>query len=286
MCQHNVSIIIVTFNAEKTLYNALNRITAQTYPYKEIVIVDGGSSDETVSIIKQFDTEIITWISEPDQGIYDAMNKGIRLAKGKWLLFLGADDLLSEDILEEIFSKNSYDNIDVIYGKINLDNTTRTMGCVTDFNRMIVYNIPHQAIFYRKELLLRFSGYDIRYKILADYDLNLRIFERPEVLSTFIPKTITVFNSKGVSNRTIDTPFFTDKLSYFIREKKLSKNDTRLGKYYFFVGISLVLKKEKLKGLQYILHSIIYGERKFYYFMLAVNFLLTQIGFGRKFKYV
>lgn len=281
-----VSVIIVTFNANKTLQSAIESITEQRYPHKEIIVIDGGSRDGTVETISAFNNKISYRISEPDRGIYDAMNKGIKAATGEWLFFLGSDDRLSPGILESIFGTDTYSGIDFLYGKINLDGTTRTAGKETNFEEMIEYNIPHQAIFYNKSIFRKFGGYDLTYKILADYDLNLKIFETPEFNKKFLDKEFSIFNSRGVSNRTIDVAFFSNRLTYFINEVGLLKTDKRLGKYYFFVGVAEVLRKKYFKGAVNMMHPVLYGGRRFYYFMVGCNVLLTFIGIGRKFKYV
>src|SRR5689334_2190715 len=96
-----VSIIIPTYNSEVLLETALESILRQTYPYREIVIIDGGSTDRTVDVIKHYSRHVAYWVSEKDAGIYDAMNKGVEAATGDWLYFMGSDDQLYEaDTLE------------------------------------------------------------------------------------------------------------------------------------------------------------------------------------------
>lgn len=286
MVTEKVSIIIVTFNAEKTIRSAVQSVLDQSYINKELIIIDGASTDGTVGILKDYDRSITSWKSEPDSGIYDAMNKGIQLATGKWLLFLGADDQLCKEILNQIFLYPENTNTDLIYGLINTNNSGNFFGGESNFQKMIATNIPHQAIFYTKTLLIKFKGYDTRYKILADYDLNLKIFEQEGFQKKFINTPISIFCSSGTSNRTIDYLFFSDKLALFISESGLSKTDKRLAKYYFFIGVAKVLKREYASGFKNLLHPIFYGGRRFYYTILLGHFLLTMAGFGRKYKYV
>lgn len=286
MLPAKVSIIIVTFNANKTIQAAIESITSQVYPHKEIIVIDGGSKDGTINSLVALENKLSYWKSEPDNGIYDAMNKGIKISTGEWIFFLGADDLLSPGILEAIFSGGGHEDIDLLYGKINLDGSGKTLGKETDFGQLIDFNIPHQAIFYNKSIFKKLGVYDLKYKVLADYDLNLRIFETPGLRKKFIDKELSVFNSKGISNRLIDVAFFTDKLAYFIDHIGLSKTDKRLGKYYFFIGVAQLLKKQYFTGIRNMIHPVIFGGRRIYYFMVACNVILTFFGIGRKFKYI
>lgn len=114
-----VSIITVTYNAEPLLERTLQSVLAQRYADKEIVVVDGQSSDGTVAVIKRHAAAIQSWISEPDKGIYDAMNKGVRMATGDWILFMNAGDTFaSDDVLQCLFDAVDPAQADVIYGDV------------------------------------------------------------------------------------------------------------------------------------------------------------------------
>lgn len=110
-----ISVVTVSYNAVLTIEQTILSVINQTYPHIEYIIIDGGSTDGTVDIIKKYANRIAYWVSEPDKGIYDAMNKGIRTAKGEWINFMNAGDLFySKDTLEKVFSKSINDNIKVI----------------------------------------------------------------------------------------------------------------------------------------------------------------------------
>ena len=286
MAGEKISIIIVTFNAEKTIRQAVESVLNQEYKNFELIIIDGKSTDGTIKILKEYNNQVAYLVSEPDEGIYDAMNKGIAFASGKWLLFLGADDLLCENILQDVFSDLYPGSFELIYGKIEIEQSKKTLGAATDFQQLISCNIPHQAIFYSKPILAKLGGYDLHYKILADYDMNLKIFEDTGIQKKFIDKKIAIFSSGGISNRTIDYLFFSEKLAYFTSTHSLVKTDKRLAKYYFFTGVALILKREYLKGIKNIIHPVMYGGRRFYYFMLIGSFILSLAGIGKKYKYV
>jgi len=118
-----LSLITVCYNAEPLIAQTLQSAVDQTFQDFELVIIDGGSKDQTVSIAKKFQNHIGTLISEPDQGIYDAMNKGVKAAKGEWLYFLNAgDSFYNEQILADLFESQNYEGIDLIYCKVQTKN--------------------------------------------------------------------------------------------------------------------------------------------------------------------
>ncbi len=118
-----ITIITLSLNAEKHIRETIESITHQTYENIEYMIIDGGSTDSTMSIIKEYGSGISHWISEPDNGISDAMNKGIKLATGDFLLFIHADDyLISSDIIEQAVNEIEMSNHDIYHFKVLLDN--------------------------------------------------------------------------------------------------------------------------------------------------------------------
>lgn len=285
MAAHKISVIIPAFNCCTVLNKAIESVIRQDYPNIELIIIDGGSTDGTIDLLKKYDAHIDYWVSEPDNGVYHAMNKGIASATGTWFFFLGADDELSQGILSKIFNSLP-SNIDLVYGKVIIKEKGKQLGKQTDYEQLIVSNIPHQAIFYRKTIFEKFNGYDERYKVLADYDLNLKIFEDRSLRKVFVNDLVSLFSNNGISNRTIDYKFFSEKKDYFINHCQLDPTDKRLAKYYFYTGIVLLLKKNFRIGLVHIFRSIVFSQNRFYYFLLTTNFILGMIGIVRKYKYV
>jgi len=286
MAAGKISIIIPVLNSVTVLNEAIESVILQNYNNIELIIVDGGSTDGTVDLIKTFEAHIHFWISEPDKGIYDAMNKGIAAATGTWLLFLGADDKLCPGILSNIFNSSSFTDMDLIYGKVHIINKRRQLGRQTDYQKLIEFNSPHQAMFYNKSVFEKFKEFNQRYKILADYDLNLKIFEDQSLRKMFIDIPVSIFGNNGISNRTIDYNFFSEKKDYFINQCKILPTDKRLAKYYFFTGVVLISKKNFKSGTANIFHSIIFSHNRFYYFLLAIDFILGLFGMRKKYKYV
>lgn len=277
-----ISVIIVTYNAAKTLEEALISVLNQTYKNFELIIIDGKSTDQTVNIIDKYNARINYWISEKDAGIYDAMNKGIAVSTGEWILFLGADDVFFENnMLTRIFDADQLD-CDFIYGDIVLKSRNKIIGMERDFFGLIDKNISHQAIFYKKKIFDKIGIYNSHYPILADYDLNLRIFKDGEITKKYIPNIVTLYNDRGVSNRTLDMNFFSDKLNYLLISENFSKDNPLLQQYYFYNGITKIWHGSYVNGVSDIWHCLRIGNRKLLYLRILFMLIIAEIGIGRK----
>jgi glycosyltransferase involved in cell wall biosynthesis len=195
-----ISIITVVFNGENDIEAAILSVINQTYQNIEYIIIDGGSNDGTLDIIKKYDYAIDYWVSEPDNGIFDAMNKGVELSNGEWVLFLGSDDCIySPDTFSKIFKKfNS--KCKLLYGNIVYSDKKVVKS---KFNKLILFKntIHHQSAFYHKELFRSFK-YSPVYKMLSDYELNLRIYKL-NIESEKINRIIANCGRKGISNRVL-----------------------------------------------------------------------------------
>jgi glycosyltransferase involved in cell wall biosynthesis len=201
----------------------------QSFPNFEIIIVDGLSSDRTVEVAKQNNDSRITVFSEKDRGIYDAMNKGIDLALGDWLLFLGSDDQLFDPlVLEDAHGHLIKTKAEFVYGNIQSigESTLTTEGGIYDgefsLDKLLSNNICHQSIFYSKKLFSKIGYYDIRYSVRADWDLNLRCFARSTV--QYYDRVLALFSGGGTSSRRTDD---------FTREERCLKVKEYFG-YSFF----------------------------------------------------
>ncbi|MFC5190301.1 glycosyltransferase family 2 protein [Algoriphagus aquatilis] len=205
------SIVIPTFNSEKTLKQTLESIIAQKFEDYEILILDGGSTDGTLLVPNQFNQSRIFVFDGPDLGTYDAMNKGIRLAKGEWIYFLGSDDILYDEfVLEIVFKEIQATALPVVYGNVKILGDT---GWARDGeiyagyfskNRMLKKSICHQAIFYKREFLAKNDlFFDLRYPVSADWHLNLRC--RRLTKFTYVDQIIAVFASGGISSTKSDS---------------------------------------------------------------------------------
>jgi glycosyltransferase involved in cell wall biosynthesis len=179
------SIIVPTLNSAATVDACVESLVRQTYNDFELVVVDGESTDETLSIVNSFAPEFGTRLvvhSGPDEGIYDAMNHGVSMATGSWLLFLGSDDTLHDaDTLARVAAFiGNHEPSDLVYGDVIMNSTGARHAGTFDLDRLLFEtNICHQSIFYRRELFAGIGPYNLRYPIWADWDFNIRCFSNP-----------------------------------------------------------------------------------------------------------
>lgn len=207
MSEKDISIIIATYNAEKTLNHCLTSITSQMTEQTELIIIDGGSKDATLSIIKKYRTYIGYTISEKDNGIYDAWNKGIQAAHGRWLMFIGADDILLPNALQTylhlINITKDIEKYDYICGKDEYvdkkGKLLKILGEKPTWNKMRRYMAAaHVGSLHNKQNLFGTIGsYDLSFKICADYELLLR--KKAHLKSFFLDTRIARMQSGGIS---------------------------------------------------------------------------------------
>jgi len=206
-----LSIIIPTYNSAASLAGCLDSIAAQTYTDYEVIIIDSASTDKTPEIAKNYSRIVSQWISEKDNGVYDAFNKGISHAQGRWLYFLGSDDILfRKDTLREIFDDTRNLDADVCYGSVIFKNSGMRWHGKFSLLKLHEINICHQAIFFKKNVFQTLGFYDLRYRIVADWEFNLRWFSDRRIKKRYINKVIAVFNEKGLSGNQGDAQFSKD----------------------------------------------------------------------------
>jgi glycosyltransferase involved in cell wall biosynthesis len=208
------SIIIPTYNSAKTLSTCLDSLIDQTFQNFEIIILDGKSSDDTISISLHYTGVFknIRLISEKDKGIYYAMNKGIEMSNGRWLYFLGSDDyLLNNSTLEKIIEFGDLDNFDFVYGDVLSPEYGDHYDGDFDQQKILNKNICHQALFVRRDLFHRLGKFNTRYKQLADYDFNLRAIFNNKIRKKHIELTIAYYAPGGSSSVKTDEKFVKDK---------------------------------------------------------------------------
>jgi len=208
--QPRISVITVVFNAETKIEQTIQSVIAQDYNNIEYIVIDGGSTDQTVSVIKKYADKIAYLVSEPDNGVYDAMNKGVNAATGDWIYFLGAGDILLNTIINVVTFLR--DNATIYYGDVyRLDTLKLYDGKFSSF-RLAVNNICHQAIFYPASSLKKYR-YDVRYKIQADHNLNMQLHGDKHYKFKYIPVVVCNYEGEGISEATWDKPFFRDKMN-------------------------------------------------------------------------
>lgn len=207
-----LTIIVVTYNAAKTLQTCLDSVFMQTYPNLHLVVIDGNSTDGTQDILKANTNKINYWKSEPDGGIYDAMTKALERAKGEWIYFLGADDELLSDfstMVLELANPNY-----VYYGSV-LTRGLKPLGPVSDYY-LAKHGIIQQSIIYPKVVFERYA-YNLKYKSSADFALNMMAFGDKDLKFIHLNYVIAKFADTGVSGQSRDMVFEQDKPALILK---------------------------------------------------------------------
>ena len=220
-----ISIITVCLNRVATIEKAIQSVINQGYDKIEYIIIDGGSTDGTVDIIRKYEEYLAYWVSEEDKGIYDAMNKGIAKATGDIVAFLNSDDWYEDNILFKVAAYFEQFRPMILSGMINTLQKGQWKKKVLEFdneeeNIRIGMNCRHPATFVRKEIFDRFGGFDTRYKIAADYEWLLRMYDEG-IRILKVDDVFTNFSTKGVSSSNLK---LTIKESRHIEFSALEKN--------------------------------------------------------------
>jgi glycosyltransferase involved in cell wall biosynthesis len=203
-----ITIIMPVFNGAKTLESAILSVKRQDFGNLEFIIVDGASTDGTLEIIRKHELSIDYWVSEPDLGIYDAINKGVRLARGRWLYILGSDDTLRDSL--RAVAQFLCDEHTVYYGNVFRTRSKRLYEGAFGPWKLSRRNICQQAIFYPRSLFDE-RQFDLRYRLLADWEFNIRTYSDSRFQFQFIPVTIADYNDlTGVSSVATDVQFWMD----------------------------------------------------------------------------
>lgn len=218
-----ISIITVTLNSEKYLSDCIESVKNQTYGDIEHIIIDGKSTDGTLTIINKNNNYISNWISEPDRGMYHAINKGIQLATGDVIGILNSDDILaSEDVIAEIASCFMNSDTDSIYGDLVFVKPD-DLSQVTRFWKSSKYNrarfkygwMPAHPTFYmRRNLVEKYGMYENHYFSAADYEFMARYLFKYRVSATYLPTTIVRMRTGGASNGNLKNRIRANRRDY------------------------------------------------------------------------
>ena len=234
MAMPKISIITPTFDSDKTIEKCLQSVQELSYHFVEHILIDNLSSDDTLKIINNFvstnPSNKIKLISEGDNGIYDAMNKGIINSSGDYLLFLGSDDcLFSNDVIEKVFSLKGVDGYDFIYG--NSLFVPSNYVYEGKFNKLKLYkkNISHQSIFYKRSLFDKFGLYDIRFRTLSDWVFNMKCFNS-NIKIKYLDMIVSNYFIYGATSRAEDK-LFTEMIEE-LRKQYFPRHINFLGDYF------------------------------------------------------
>lgn len=203
-----VSIVCVTRNAADCIRSCIDSILLQSYPNIELIILDGDSTDGTQDILQSYGDRITYWKSEPDSGIYNAMNKALNKVSGEWVYFMGADDELLPDF--SLFIENELKDSSAIYYANVMYKGMKTKGEVKSYEQA-KHGIFHQTIVYPMQVFRKYR-YDERYKVVADYALNLRLHGDKEFHFVYKDYIIARYNDSGISSYCKDEVFRKDHL--------------------------------------------------------------------------
>lgn len=234
-----LSIITVVFNGEEFLEDTILSVLNQTYDNIEYIIIDGGSTDNTLDIIHKYENQVDYWVSGKDKGIYDAMNNGIRSLTGEYVLFLNADDIFfSDDIISKIipFLKQDYN---IFYGKVMMtDDNLVSLGELGD-NLLVTKQklkrymcVPHQATLYNINFFKKFGLFSLKYKLVSDYEILLRNLDHINFF--YLNMTVSKMRNIGASinNQLLSLKEFTTvKIN---NSDKIKVTNLQIKAYYFY----------------------------------------------------
>jgi glycosyltransferase involved in cell wall biosynthesis len=245
-----ITIITVAYNSEKTIRDTLRSIRNQTYPHIEHIVVDGGSKDNTLSIVAGFN-HIKTVVSEPDYGIYDAMNKGLSMATGDVIGFLNSDDVYADDMVLErvanVFEMRRVDSLysDLEFFKDDVNDVIRVWnaGLIKRQRFLFGWMPPHPTFFVKKEVYNQFGGFDINFRHSADYELMLRFLYRHGISSHYLQGISVKMRAGGSSNASFKNRWQANQEDQFAWRKNALKP------HFFTTFLKPLVKLEQFKFL-------------------------------------
>lgn len=237
---NNIKVSIVTpcMNSEATIRQTIESVLNQTYQNIEYIIVDGGSSDGTLDIIREYPPRFhgrMRYVSEKDRGIYDAMNKGIRMTKGGLIGIVCSDDYYEPDAVEEVVSCLTGDRYQVVYGHCRFIKKNHTVGVMrTSHKDLERYMIPHPTCFVTRDIYRDLGMFLTVFKISGDYEFMLRLYKSGKVVFTQIKMILTNFRIGGESHnlkrRTLENIIF----KYYHKTYSLHEALKRLFRLYLY----------------------------------------------------
>ena len=246
-----ISIITVCYNSEKTIEDTLRSVFEQNYENIEHIIIDGGSTDRTLAVLATAGAHVAKIVSEPDNGIYDAMNKGIALATGDVIGFINADDFYpTPEVLALVASAFESSGADCCYGDlcyVQQDDVSKTVRYWRSapfspglFDRG--WCPPHPTFFVRREVCVRLGGFDLSFNIAADFELMMRYLEAAQITSRYIPQVLVKMRLGGITNRSL--------INIFKQNIEIRRALSNIGRRSSLVGF--LFNKLFIRAIQFI----------------------------------
>lgn len=248
-----ISIITAVFNCSKTIERAINSIKNQTYKNIELIIIDGGSTDGTIEAIENLIDKNDIFISESDNGIYDALNKGIRIASGQIIGFLHADDLYEDsDVISKVFKVFNKHKCDIVYGDASYFSPDKTSKVVRKYksDQLTKKNLAwgkmpvHPSIFIKKKVYDKHGYFKTEFKIAGDYEFLCRIINDKSISTSYVSSNFVLMQQGGISTtRTIKNTILLNKEVYrAIKENNIYTNIFMLLSRYISKILQLIKK--------------------------------------------
>lgn len=227
-----VSIITVCYNSESTLLDTINSVVKQSYSDIEYIIMDGGSKDGTLEILEKYESEIAKIVSEPDNGMYDALNKAIDLCTGEIIAILNSDDIYADQkVIEDVVDLFKRKQADAVYGDLNYvskDDLTKVSrnwkaGNFNDNKFINGWMPPHPSFFVKKDCYLNYGKFNLGLVSAADYELMLRFIHKHRIKLAYLDRVLVYMREGGLSNTTFSSRLRgnkEDKLAWKINNLK------------------------------------------------------------------
>ncbi len=221
-------MIVPTRNAASGIDACLSSLWAQSCRDYEVLVLDGQSTDGTLQKLQSHAArfgQALRWHSEPDAGVYHAMNRGIAHARGEWLHFLGADDVLHDpEVLADVVRFMATRQADIVYGDVVERASGARYGGEFSLDRLLFEcNICHQAVYYRRSVFEKLGGYNTRYPIWADWDFNIRCFRHPGMRAIWTDRVIAVYRARSGISRVEDPVFRRELPATLLRDARLQR---------------------------------------------------------------
>ena len=215
-----ISIITVSYNSRSTIADTIFSVAGQTYPDKEHIVIDGGSTDGTFDTLLQNHDKLSQIVSEEDRGIYDAMNKGVRLADGDIIGFLNSDDIYADNsVLDKVVLRMERHNLDSVFGDLvyvaprDTDRIVRYYSSKNFSPRQIAFGCmpAHPTLYFRKSVYDKFGPFKIDYQIAGDFEYVARVFGNGDIRYEYIPEVMVKMRTGGTSTRSLRSNWILNK---------------------------------------------------------------------------